>query len=143
MTVATILKTKGNNIVTANVGESVADTAVLLAKYKIGAVLVLDKTGKVTGVLSERDIVRALAASGSGCLNQNVEDLMTKDVICCAPSDTIDEVMALMTDRRIRHLPVMDGSELKGFISIGDVVKRRISDVEQEAAAMRDYIATG
>ncbi|MBO6827688.1 MAG: CBS domain-containing protein [Sneathiella sp.] len=143
MTVATILKTKGNNIVTANVGESVADTAVLLAKYKIGAVLVLDKTGKVTGVLSERDIVRALATSGSGCLNQNVEDLMTKDVICCAPSDTIDEVMALMTDRRIRHLPVMDGSELKGFISIGDVVKRRISDVEQEAAAMRDYIATG
>ncbi len=143
MTVATILKTKGNNIVTVNVGESVADTAVLLAKYKIGAVLVLDQTGKVTGVLSERDIVRALATSGSGCLNQNVEDLMTKDVICCAPSDTIDQVMALMTDRRIRHLPVMDGSELKGFISIGDVVKRRISDVEQEAAAMRDYIATG
>jgi len=143
MTVATILKTKGNNIVSANVGESVADTAVLLSKYKIGAVLVLDEGSKVVGVLSERDIVRALAESGTGCLSQNVEELMTKDVICCAPSDTIDEVMALMTDRRIRHLPVMDGSDLKGFISIGDVVKRRIHDVEQEAAAMRDYIATG
>ncbi|MBE7638445.1 CBS domain-containing protein [Sneathiella sp. P13V-1] len=143
MSVAGILKTKGTTIITAKVGDSVSVASAILADHNIGAVLVLDSVGQVAGILSERDIVAALARSGSGCLIVNVEDLMTRNVIVCKPSDSIDDILLMMTEKRIRHLPVMDDSKLLGVISIGDVVKHRMDAVEQEAAAMRDYIATG
>lgn len=143
MNVASILKGKGADIITAKAGDDISGIASLLAENRIGAVLVLDEGRQVLGVISERDIVRGLAESGDACLKSDVSSLMTKDVITCSPADTVDQVMSLMTEKRIRHLPVMDGSDLVGFISIGDIVKMRINEVEQEAAAMRDYIATG
>jgi len=143
MNVASILRSKGSNIITVGAEDEVAAVAKILGDNKIGAVLVVDDQGKVLGVISERDIVRGLSQSGDGCLSKQAQDLMTSNVIMCEPSDTIDEVMALMTSKRIRHLPVMEGGELAGFISIGDVVKNRMDEVEREAAAMRDYIATG
>ncbi len=143
MNVAGILKGKGANIITAKADDAISVIAGLLGEHRIGAVLVMGEGQDVQGVISERDIVRGLANSGTGCLKMKASELMTSNVISCAPSDTIDQVMSLMTDKRIRHLPVMEDGVLKGFISIGDVVKRRMDEVEQEAAAMRDYIATG
>ncbi len=143
MSVASILKSKGTNIITTKVGDSVSHASSVLANNKIGAVLVLDEAGNLAGILSERDIVTALAGSGSGCLIVNVEDLMTSDVFVCEPGDSTDDILMMMTDKRIRHLPVVDNGELLGVISIGDVVKERMDAVEREAAAMRDYIATG
>lgn len=143
MNVASILRGKGSDIITANKTDNIADICKILGEKKIGAVLIVDQGNKVLGVISERDIVRGLAHSGDGCLKKQAHELMTTNVISCAPSDTIDEVMALMTDKRIRHLPVKEGEDLTGFISIGDVVKNRMDEVEREAAAMRDYIATG
>ena len=143
MNVASIVTGKGAKIITAAADDSIASVASLLNEHGIGAVLVTDGANEVKGVISERDIVRELAKSGSGCLDMKASALMTTNVITCAPSDTIDQVMSLMTTKRIRHLPVMDGGTLSGFISIGDVVKNRMDEVEREAAAMRDYIATG
>ncbi|WP_025900185.1 CBS domain-containing protein [Sneathiella glossodoripedis] len=143
MNVASILKGKGENIITADADDSIAAVAAQLNEHGIGAILVTNDANEVLGVVSERDIVRELARSGGGCLDMKASALMTTNVITCAPSDTIDDVMSLMTTKRIRHLPVMKGGKLCGFISIGDVVKNRIDEVEREAAAMRDYIATG
>jgi CBS domain-containing protein len=143
MNVASILKGKGANIITASPDDFVSDIAGLLAKKRIGAVLIVDDQDHLAGVVSERDIVRGLAASGNGCLQQKASELMTANVITCEPSDTINDVMSLMTAKRIRHLPVLTDGALTGFISIGDVVKNRMDEVEREAAAMRDYIATG
>lgn len=143
MNVASIIRGKGANIITANADDSIARVAGLLNEHGIGAVLVTGGAAEVIGVISERDIVRELAKSGGGCLDMAASALMTTNVISCAPSDTIDEVMSLMTTKRIRHLPVMNDGVLSGFISIGDVVKNRMDEVEREAAAMRDYIATG
>ncbi|WP_169546357.1 CBS domain-containing protein [Sneathiella aquimaris] len=143
MNVASILKGKGGDIITANAKDEITTVAGILGKNKIGAVLIVDDHQKMMGVISERDIVRGLSETGDACLRTKVTELMTSDVITCSPADTIDEVMALMTQKRIRHLPVMEGGELVGFISIGDVVKNRMDEVEREAAAMRDYIATG
>ncbi len=143
MNVASILKGKGSDIITATEQDDIAAISKLLGHHKIGAILIVDGDQHVKGVISERDIVRGLSESGDTCLRMGVSKLMTSNVITCAPSDTIDEVMSLMTERRIRHLPVMEGDRLVGFISIGDVVKTRMDEVEREAAAMRDYIATG
>ena len=143
MNVAGILKTKGADVITAVPSDSIADISNILGENKIGAVLIVDRSGNLRGVVSERDIVRGLSDCGSDCLAQTAEDLMTSDLITTKPSETIDNVMSLMTDKRIRHLPVLDDGRLTGFISIGDVVKSRMDEVEREAAAMRDYIATG
>ncbi len=143
MNVASILKGKGSDVITATEQDDIAAISKLLGHHKIGAVLIVDSDRHVKGVISERDIVRGLSESGDACLRMGVSELMTSNVITCSPTDTIDEVMSLMTARRIRHLPVMEGDILVGFISIGDVVKIRMEEVEREAAAMRDYIATG
>ena len=143
MNVAGILKVKGSDIITARPSDSIEAVANVLGEKRIGAVLVVDESGKLCGVLSERDIVRGLSESGNGCLQLAAADLMTSDLVTTTPSDTIDSVMALMTERRIRHLPVLDEGQLAGFISIGDIVKSRMDEVEREAAALRDYIATG
>lgn len=143
MNVAGILKVKGSDVITVLPSDSIAAVAAILDQRRIGAVLVVDKSGKLQGLLSERDIVRALAQDGGACLDLRVQDLMTKDLVTISPTDSIDRVMTLMTENRIRHLPVLEGGRLAGFISIGDVVKSRIDEVEREAAALRDYITTG
>ncbi len=143
MNVAMILKEKGGDMVAAKPGDSLAAVCSLLAGHGIGAVLVLNPDGGIAGILSERDVVRGLAQHGAALLERSAESLMTRNVMVCAPADTIEDVMHVMTKRRIRHLPVMAEGKLVGMISIGDVVKRRIADTELEAEALRQYIATG
>ena len=140
MHVADILKTKGSNVVTSGADETVAATARLLNLKRIGAVVVCDAPGKVIGVISERDIIRGIAVNGQRALDMRVRDLMTSDVTVCKPTDTIAEVMQVMTLGRFRHLPVIEDGELRGMISIGDVVKNRLDETEMEARVLRDYV---
>ena len=134
---------KGNDVISVATNETIGVAANILSKNRIGAILVRDDDGFVRGVLSERDIVRGLADLGSRCLETGVVELMTRDVVFCGPEDDIDTIMAIMTDRRIRHLPVMRENQLLGIISIGDVMKFRIEEIKSEADAMQQYIATG
>ena len=143
MRVDVILKTKGSAVYTIKEKLQLAETASLLMEKRIGAVVVLDKAGSVCGVLSERDIIHAIAQEGQAALTKPVKDYMTSDVVTCRLNDTINHCMELMTDRRIRHLPVVEDGHLKGIISIGDVVKWRIAETDMEAQAMREYIASG
>ena len=143
MHVEQILNFKGRDVVAVAPGSTVGAAARLMAERRIGAVLVRTETGFVAGILSERDIVRGLAAEGGACADDTVDSLMTRDVEYCTPADTIDMLMQIMTERRFRHLPVMDDNVLVGMISIGDVVKYRIGEIEGEAEAMRAYIAAG
>ncbi|SLN68757.1 CBS domain-containing protein [Oceanibacterium hippocampi] len=139
MKVLDILNRKGGDVLSIGPDESLAAAAAILAERKIGALLVM-KAERIAGVLSERDIVRAVAGAGAPCLEHKVSEHMTVDVITCAPEDSIDAVMSQMTASRIRHLPVLDGARLAGMISIGDVVKNRIDEIENEARALREYI---
>ena len=143
MNVAGILKSKGSDIVTATPEGSLRDVATTLASHKIGAIVVTDTSGSVVGIFSERDLVRAIAATGEGALNDRIRDHMTKEVVTCAREDTVADLMTKMTEGRFRHLPVVEDGALIGIISIGDVVKRRIQETEQEVEAMRGYIASG
>lgn len=141
MTVAAILDHKGREIVSTKPDDTLAAISQLLTQHRIGAVLVRDAAGTVLGILSERDIVRALAAHGSRALTLTGSAVMTRDIVYGCPTDTVDKVLATMTNRRIRHLPVMHEGRLVGLISIGDVVKRRIQDVEEEADQLRAFVA--
>ena len=143
MHVERILALKGNDVISVTTNETIGVAANILSENRIGAILVRDDDGFVRGVLSERDIVRGLADMGPRCLETGVAELMTRDVVFCGPEDDIDTIMAIMTNRRIRHLPVMQDNQLLGIISIGDVVKIRIEEIKSEADAMRQYIATG
>ena len=143
MTVASILRTKGADVLCIAPDDTISAAAELLAEKKIGAVVVTDPAGGLAGILSERDIVRGLAARGPSVLTQCVKDLMTAEVTTCTRSDGINDVMIRMTQGRFRHMPVIEGQKLVGVISIGDVVKNRIAELEHEASAMRDYIMTG
>jgi CBS domain-containing protein len=111
-----------------------------LAAKRIGAILIVGTRGEIAGIVSERDIIRALSVRGPDCLTEPVSETMTKHVVTCEETDTLDELMAMMTARRFRHLPVMADGVLVGIISIGDVVKHHVSEVEMEATAMREYI---
>ncbi|MDA1099126.1 MAG: CBS domain-containing protein [Proteobacteria bacterium] len=142
MHVERILVLKGNEVISVRIDETVVRAIEILNSNRIGAILVRDDDGFVEGVLSERDIVRGMAQMGARCMEATVGELMTRDVIRCRPEDNIDTIMAVMTERRIRHLPVMVDDQLLGIISIGDVVKFRIEEIESEAAALRQYIAT-
>jgi CBS domain-containing protein len=139
MTVARILATKGREVVAIPSISSLFDAAQLLERRKIGAVLVMDGND-LRGILSERDIVQALALHGGNVIGQAVSKFMTHELVTCGESDSITEVMEIMTRRKVRHLPVMEGERLVGIVSIGDVVKARIEDAEREAMAMREYI---
>jgi CBS domain-containing protein len=143
MNVETILRKKGDTVITVEPDCLVARAAQILHDNRIGAALVRDAAQKVVGMLSERDIVRGVARHQEACLKMTVGELMTTPVISCAPADSIEEIMSLMTERRVRHLPVMADGELIGIISIGDVVKQRISEIENESQALRQYIAAG
>jgi CBS domain-containing protein len=143
MTVASILKQKPDRLISVSDTASIADVAATLTRENIGAVPVLDAKGEMIGIFSERDVVRQIAREGVAVLSRAVATTMTRDVICCAPEDTVESTMALMTARRFRHLPVRSDGRIIGMISIGDVVKRRVEDAEREAASLRDYIVRG
>jgi CBS domain-containing protein len=142
MTVSTILAEKGRDIVTIEPGASLAAAAKLLAERRIGAVLVLGADRRLVGIISERDIVWALAARGVSALDEPVGQTMTRRVETCTERETIGSIMERMTDGKFRHVPVIDQGRLTGIVSIGDVVKHRLREIEGESAAMRDYILT-
>lgn len=139
MTIASILQTKGTDVVSITGDTSIADAITLLAERRIGAVPVVDK-GRPIGVFSERDVIHCLAANGSAALHRPVSDGMTTPALTVTLDEPVLGALSLMTRRRIRHLPVMDGDQLAGFVSIGDLVKFRIDRIEAEARALRDYI---
>ncbi|MCV6593040.1 MAG: CBS domain-containing protein [Silicimonas sp.] len=140
MLVRQILTMKNaQNVVTIAPEASVGDAARLLSEKKIGAVVV-SSNGAPDGILSERDIVRELGKRGDGCLKDRVAGLMTRDLVTCAPDNTTDDVLQKMTEGRFRHMPVMEGGKMIGFISIGDVVKARLSELSMEKHALEDMI---
>lgn len=141
MTVAAILQGKGDAVVTAGVGDRVRDVVALLAERRIGAVPVLGDDGGVAGILSERDILYGLAREGPAVLDRTAREVMTAPALTVEPGTTMLAALALMTRRRIRHLPVIADGALAGFISIGDLVKLRLARIEAEADQMRQYIA--
>jgi len=140
MHVAAVIKRKGTNIVTIAPDHTIAEGAGLLTANRIGAVLVVDSRGDIAGIISERDIVHGLAKHGAKALDMKVETLMTRDVLRCNPQDTIANIMSIMTQRRIRHLPVVENGKLVGIISIGDVVKQRLDETELEVETLRGYV---
>lgn len=139
MTIAAILNNKGHEVVQVSPDVSLRDAAGLLADRRIGCLPVVEEA-KVVGILSERDIVRSIGSGGDEVLDRPVRDLMTSPAVTIAPDTAVITALSLMTRRRIRHLPVIDGARMVGFVSIGDLVKYRIDRIEAEAAAMRDYI---
>jgi CBS domain-containing protein len=141
MNVAAILRQKGRAVTTVAPGVSLLDIADKLAAKRIGAIVVVGARGEVAGIISERDIIRMLSEQGPACLAKPVSESMTRQVVTCQETDTLDELMAMMTARRFRHLPVITDGALVGIISIGDVVKHHVAEVEMEATAMRAYIA--
>ena len=143
MNVAAILKLKGRTVVTTTADKSLLEIAKLLERHGIGCVVVEGDDGKVAGIVSERDLVRAIGQAGTNVLKEPVSDYMTKTVVTAREADTIDRVMSEMSSHRFRHMPVVERGRLTGLVSIGDVVKMRIAEAEMEAAAMREYITTG
>ena len=142
MKLAELLHSKNHELYRIKASDCIADAAIVLTEHKIGALLVEDENGAIIGILSERDIVGGMGPHGADLHDVEVAELMTRDVIHCTPQDTVNEALAMMTDRRIRHLPVFEGDQLVGLISIGDLVKCRIMEVQAEAEAMRSYIAS-
>ena len=143
MNVAQILKAKGRAVTTARPDASLLDISSKLAAKKIGAVIIVGDNGRVVGIVSERDIIRAVAERGQAALKATVLEVMTRNVVSCQENATLDELMELMTQGRFRHMPVLEDDALVGIISIGDVVKHHIAEVEMEVSAMRGYLATG
>jgi CBS domain-containing protein len=143
MTIGQILKTKAHGVTTAQPNDTVHEVATLLAQRKIGAVVIVGEGSRVTGIISERDIIRMIAGHGVEALAMPVSSVMTRDVKTCTRSSTIDEIMEAMTQGRFRHFPVVEDGALIGIISIGDVVKHHTAEVELEVTAMRGYLATG
>ncbi len=139
MTIASILSGKGHEVVSLESGATVQDAVSLLVSKRIGCVPVVDG-GEVVGILSERDVVRSLGEQGEGVLGATVASVMTSPIVTVPSETPVITALSLMTRRRIRHLPVIDGDKMVGFVSIGDLVKYRIDKIEAEAAAMRDYI---
>jgi CBS domain-containing protein len=142
MTVKAILSRKGNDVITADPNASLAEAVKLLAARRIGAVVVTGAERRIVGILSERDIVRALADKGPAALDAPIAEVMTRKVTTCGVQETVSEIMERMTDGKFRHVPVVEQGRLAGIISIGDVVKSRVQEMEQESAALRDYIRT-
>jgi CBS domain-containing protein len=146
MNVKTILAAKsrdlGGDIISIEPTADLAAAARLLAAHRIGAVVIRGAGGRLAGILSERDIVRALAESGAAALGEPVGQVMTREVVICGPNDSVASLMERMTAGKFRHMPVVENDRLVGLVSIGDVVKQRVGEIEQESEAMRDYIRT-
>lgn len=135
-----ILREKGGQVYSVAEGASLKEAAELLDQRKVGAMVILNEGGSLIGVISERDIVRAVARGGPAALKNTVSDAMTRQVVTARPRETIEAAMDRMTDRRIRHLPVVESARLLGVVSIGDLVKWRIAEATAEVAAIRSYI---
>jgi len=142
MTVKAILSVKGTEVLTIEPTTSLAAAAKLLAERKIGALVVTGPDQRIVGIVSERDIVQELAAHGPAALDLALTEVMTRKVTTCSASDTISSVMERMTAGKFRHLPVLEQGRLAGIVSIGDVVKHRLQEMEREQSALRDYIQT-
>jgi CBS domain-containing protein len=140
MNVEAILRHKGSAVTTITPQATIRDAAALLRREKIGAVVVSSDGAKVDGILSERDIVHGLAERGAALLDAGVAELMMRRVFTCAPPDSVCDLMATMTERRIRHIPVLREGKLAGIVSIGDVVKQRLDEIEYEASSLRSFI---
>jgi CBS domain-containing protein len=143
MFVSDILAQKGGLVFTVTPGTSVAQLSQQLSTRRIGSMLVVDGEGSVAGIVSERDLVRALASHGAKAMELEARQVMTRDVVTCDPDDSIDQVMQTMTSGRFRHLPVMRHGELLGLVSIGDVVKARLEETKYETEALKAYIVAG
>ena len=142
MTISIILASKGREVVTIAPSASLASAVGLLVEKRIGAVLILGADGRVVGILSERDVVRALAERGAGALDEPVSQTMTRKVSTCNENESVFNIMERMTEGRFRHVPVVDQGQLVGIVSIGDVVKHRLHQMERDSATMHDYILT-
>jgi len=141
MLVHQILKSKGDDgVITVKPGTSVADAAQILAERRIGGVVVSVDGTRADGILSERDIVRSLAVRGAGCLQETVDEMMTRNPVCCTRHDSSDAVLARMTDGRFRHMPVVEDGTLVGIVTIGDVVKARLQELAMEKDALEGMI---
>jgi len=142
MTVSIILAGKGREVVTIEPSASLAEAARLLAEKRIGAALILGADSRLAGIISERDIVRALAARGADALREPVSQSMTRKVETCSEGEVVVNIMERMTVGKFRHMPVVDQGRVVGILSIGDIVKHRLGEMERDSAAMRDYIMT-
>ena len=143
MNVASILKSKGRAVTTVRPNASLLDCAKKLGPKRIGAIVVVGDNGDVAGIISERDIIRAISEHSGHALNMMVAEVMTRNVVSCSETTELDELMETMTKGRFRHLPVIEDDALVGIVSIGDVVKYHVAEVEMEVSAMRNYLATG
>jgi CBS domain-containing protein len=143
MRIADVLKTKGSTVATVEPGTTVTELLTELARHNIGAMVVLAADGSVAGIVSERDVVRRLDEQGAVLLNASVADIMTSEVVTCDPDDSVDSLTVLMTERRIRHVPVVTAGRLAGIVSIGDVVKSRIKKLEEDQQQLEAYITQG
>jgi len=143
MLLSQILREKGDLVFTASPNETIGAAAALLHTRRVGALILVDEEGAVAGILSERDVVRAVAEFGERALSKPVSICMTSDVIFARPGETVDSLLSRMTDRRIRHLPVVHEERLVGIVSIGDLVKSKIDEVETEAQTLKSYISAG
>jgi CBS domain-containing protein len=141
MNVATILKHKGRAVVTATPDTSLLDIAKLLQQHGIGCIVIVGNDDKIAGIVSERDLMRAIGQGGIKVLNEPVSDFMTKTVVMAREADTINRLMSEMTKGRFRHMPVVERDRLVGLVSIGDAIKLDIAEMEMEAAATRQYTA--
>jgi CBS domain-containing protein len=143
MNIGQILKAKPRGVSTAHPDDTLLEIAARLSQRRIGAVVIVGDNGKVAGIISERDIIRKIAEHGAAALALPASEGMTREVISCSRSNTLDEIMETMTNGRFRHLPVLEDGALIGIVSIGDVVKHHTAEVELEVTAMREYLATG
>lgn len=143
MRVSDVLRDKGSGVVTVEPGTDVRSLVGVLAEHKVGAIVVSSDGSTIAGIVSERDVVRALAARGDAVLAEPISSIMTSDVKTCTPETHIDELMRNMTEGRFRHLPVVVDRKLVGIVSIGDVVKRRVDELESEREALSRYITSG
>lgn len=143
MNVAAILKGKGRAVATARPETTLQAVMEKLTAKRIGALVIVGASGQVVGIISERDIIRAIAENGAECLQRPVSEFMTREVVTCSEADTLEELMAIMTAGRFRHIPVVEDGALVGIVSIGDVVKHHIAEVEMEASALRTYLLAG
>ena len=140
MSVANILSVKGHDVVTAAPGQTLFELTQLLADKGIGAVVVLDSSGALAGIISERDVMRAISKFGSSALEERISSHMTRTVETTGEDASVMSVMQRMTKGRFRHMPVISGGRLAGVISIGDLIKNRLADMEQEQKALKEYI---
>ena len=143
MKISDVLRRKGNDVATVNAQMTIAQVLDELAQHDIGALVVADTAGSIVGIVSERDIVRHLRQRGAELLDTTAEEIMTRAVNTCSEDDTVDQVMRTMTDQRVRHLPVLNETGLIGIVSIGDVVKSRIDELQSATDQLEHYIVGG